>query len=108
MLEVNKDNFDQEVIDSKIPVIVDFWADWCGPCKILGPIFEKVSADYEGRLKFAKCDTQANPELMQNFGVRSIPCLIVFNKSEEVDRIIGNMPEAELKSKIDEVLGKTQ
>ncbi len=106
MIELNKDNFDEAVIDSKIPVIVDFWAAWCGPCKMLGPVFEKVSADYEGKLAFTKCNTEENPDLMQTFEVRGIPCLIVFNKGEEVDRIVGFHPEDQLKEKINAVLEK--
>jgi len=104
-MEVKNDNFDKEVMENEGPVIVDFWAPWCGPCQSFKPIFEAVSKDYEGKLKFAKLDTQDNPETAQKFGIRSIPCLIVFNKGQEVERIVGAFPEGPFRKKIDEILG---
>ncbi|MBW2986391.1 thioredoxin [Candidatus Woesearchaeota archaeon] len=106
MLELNKDNFEKEVKQAETPVIVDFWASWCGPCMNLAPIFEEVSKDYEGKLKFAKVNVEENQELAGEFSVRGIPCLIVFNKGEEVDRIVGSLEKDALKEKIDEILGK--
>ncbi len=104
MLELNKENFEQEVLKSDIPVIVDFWAPWCGPCKMFGPTFETVSKDHDGKMKFVKLNTEENPEIAQEHGIRGIPCLIVFNKGEEIERITGAYPEPAFRKKIDEIL----
>ncbi|MEK6961280.1 MAG: thioredoxin [Nanoarchaeota archaeon] len=94
-----------KAVNGKIPIIVDFWAEWCGPCKMLGPVFEKVSADFKGKLDFAKVNVDESQDIASKHGVMGIPCLIVFNKGEEVDRIVGAMPEASLKAKIEGILG---
>jgi len=93
-----------KAVNGKIPVIVDFWAEWCGPCKMLGPVFEKVSDDFKGRLDFAKVNVDESQDIASEHGVMGIPCLIVFKDGAEVDRIVGAMPEASLKAKIESVL----
>jgi len=105
MLQLNKNNFEEEVVKSDIPVIIDFWAEWCPPCKMMGPVFEELSHEYGGKLKFAKADVQENQELAGKFGIRGIPCLLVLKKGEEVDRITGFLPKEQLKEKIDEIIG---
>ncbi len=104
VIELNEKNFKKEVEESKIPVIIDFYADWCGPCQMMKPVFEKVSESYEGKLKFAKVNTEDNSELASKFDVQGIPCLIVTKKGKEIDRIVGNMPEIALKREIDRIL----
>jgi thioredoxin 1 len=104
MLELTKENFKKEALESKTPVIVDFWASWCGPCMMMGPVFEKVSNEYKGKLKFAKVSTEESPDLAEEHEIRSIPCLIIFNKGKEVERIIGFQGEAGLKANIDKIL----
>ena len=106
MLEISKDNYEKEVKQSKTPIIIDFWAEWCGPCRQLAPIFEAVSTEYKGKLKFAKLDSQKYPNIAGENGVTGIPCMIVFNKGEEVDRIIGFMDMDSLKEEIDAILQK--
>ena len=106
VIELNKETFKKEVLQSDKPVIVDYFATWCGPCMNLAPIFEETSKDYEGKLKFAKVNVEENQDLAGQFNVRGIPCLIVFNKGEEVDRIVGSLQKEALKEKIDEILGQ--
>ena len=104
--QVSTDNFNAEVLDSKLPVIVDFWAEWCGPCRALAPVFEKLSEAYKGKLTFVKLNVDENKEVPGKYGVMGIPCMIIFSKGKEIDRIVGNMDEAKLKEKIDSVLKK--
>jgi len=106
MLEVTRDNFDAEILRSKLPVIVDFWAPWCGPCRIVGPVLEKLSNEYTNKLAFAKLNVDDNQEIAAKYDVRGIPCMIIFSNGSEVDRIIGSYPETQLRSKIDLILAK--
>lgn len=104
-LHITNENFEKEVLNSDIPVIMDFWAEWCAPCRMMGPVFEEVSKEYEGKLKFVKLNTEEQPQLAGKFSVMGIPSLIVLNKGEEVDRIVGFAPKPILKQKIDSILG---
>ena len=106
MLELNEDNFETEVTKSDVPVLVDFWAAWCGPCRMMAPVFEKLSGEFEGKVKFAKMNTDEQGELSQKFDIMGIPALVMFNKGQEVDRIVGFAPEVELKRKIEASLEK--
>ena len=106
MLELNKDNFEDEVLKSDIPVIVDFWASWCGPCQMMGPVFEKISKDYEGKMKFGKVSTETSSEISDKYQIKSIPCLIIFNKGKEAERIVGFEGEEGLKKNIKDVIDK--
>ena len=94
--------FKTEVLDATIPVLVDFWATWCGPCQIMGPVIDALAGEYEGRLKVMKLNVDENPLTPPQYGVRGIPTLIVFKGGEEVHRIVG----AEKKEKVDEALKK--
>lgn len=104
MLELNEKNWKSEVESSKIPVVVDFWASWCMPCKMMGPIFEETSKSFTGKLKFAKLSTEEEPDLAQEHQIRGIPCLIVFDKGKEVGRLVGLKPAEALKNELQGVL----
>ena len=106
MLDITKETFEKEVLKSRIPVLVDFWAPWCGPCRIVSPVLEKISSEYTGKLKFAKLNVDDSQEIAAQHDVRGIPCMIIFKNGKEIDRIIGAYPEAQLRGKIDLTLAK--
>ena len=103
---ITPDNFEDVVNNSDLPVLVDFWAPWCGPCQMMGPVFEELSGEYEGKVVFAKLNTEDHPELAGQFGIQGIPSLLVMNEGKEVDRIVGFAPKDVLKQKLDASLEK--
>ena len=101
---VTDTNFKTEVLDDNLPVLVDFWASWCSPCKAIAPIVEELAGEYEGKIKVAKVDTDANPQTPGMFGIMSIPTLMIFKGGKAIERIVGYQPKAALKAKIDAAL----
>lgn len=97
-------NFEEVVLKSKIPVLVDFWAEWCGPCKMIGPIVDELGKEYEGKAKIVKVDVDNNPTTASNQGIRNIPTILLFKNGEVVDKQVGAAPKSVLAEKIDNLL----
>ena len=105
-LELTDSNFDDEVLNSDNPVLVDFWAEWCGPCRMIGPVVEELANDYDGKVKVGKVDVDSNPEVSVKYGIRSIPALLIFKNGEVVDQIIGAVPNSHLTKQLEAQLGQ--
>jgi thioredoxin 1 len=106
VITLSDDNFDQEVLKSDLPVLVDFWAAWCGPCRMVAPIIEDLAGEYAGKVKFAKLDVDANPRMASQFNIRSIPNMIVFKGGRPVDSLVGAMPKAAIAQRLDEAISR--
>ena len=93
---LTKENFEQEVMKSDIPVLVDFWATWCGPCQMMAPVVAEIARDWEGKIKVGKVDVDAQPELAMRYGIMSIPTLILFRNGEAADQMVGFRPKTDI------------
>jgi thioredoxin 1 len=105
VINLDDNNFEKEVVQSGLPVLVDFWAPWCGPCRMVGPIVEELALDNQGRIQVAKLNVDENQVLSSRFNVRSIPTLLFFKNGQEIKRIVGAQGKAQLQKIVDEVLG---
>jgi len=103
-VEVNGNNFKQEVLESSIPVLVDFWASWCMPCRMLAPTIEKLAEENQGKLKVCKLNTDENQNISAQYGIQGIPTLIIFREGKEVGRTVGVMSKEKLQEKLDPIL----
>ena len=103
-MEFNKSNFDAEVIKSDVPVLVDFWAPWCGPCKMIGPIIEELSGEFDGKAKIGKVNVDDNQELAGSFGIRGIPTVMLFKGGEVVNQFVGLKPKEDLVAALNDAM----
>jgi thioredoxin 1 len=105
VMNVGEAEFQSEVLDSEVPVVVDFWAPWCGPCKMVGPVLEELSGEYAGKVKFTKINTDENQQLAVKFGIMGIPTIKIFKDGKEVESVTGALPKDMMKEFIDKVVG---
>ena len=103
-MELTADNFQAEVIEGDVPVLVDFWATWCGPCLAVAPVIDELASEYEGKLKVGKVDVDAQQQLAADFGVRSIPTLLIFKDGKMAEQIVGAVPKSQLVEKLQGVM----
>ena len=103
-IAIDESNFEQLVLQSKIPVLVDFWATWCGPCRMVAPVVEELAEEYAGRVSFGKVDVDQDPRVASQYGIMSIPSLLIFKDGKPVSNIVGFRPKDQLKKNLDDVL----
>lgn len=102
-LKITKNNFNKEVLDSDIPVLIDFWADWCGPCRMLSPIIEDIAEEYDGKVKVGKVNVDEEPELASKFGVASIPTIVVIHNKKIVNSSVGYVPKEQITAMLNNI-----
>jgi len=98
-------NFDADVLESQVPVFVDFWAEWCGPCRIIGPIIDDLAKEFDGKVKFVKVNVDENGEIADRYQIQAIPTLMIFKNGQQVNRIVGAAPKGKYQALVREVLG---
>jgi thioredoxin 1 len=104
LVNATDSNFQNEVLEAEKPVLVDFWAPWCGPCRMVGPVVEQIAGEYQEKMKVVKVNVDDNPQTAAQYGVMSIPTLVVFKDGMAVQKMVGYMPKEQMKSQIDQVL----
>ncbi|MEG4345048.1 thioredoxin [Microcoleus sp. A003_D6] len=102
--QVTDSSFKQEVIDSEVPVLVDFWAPWCGPCRMVAPVVDEIAQQYEGQVKVVKVNTDENPQVASQYGIRSIPTLMIFKGGQRVDMVVGAVPKTTLANTLEKYI----
>ncbi len=104
VIQATDANFEQEILQSPLPVLVDFWASWCAPCRLIGPVVEELAGEYDGRLKVAKMNVDENVNTPTQYGIRGIPALLIFKNGELVDQVVGAVPKAQVVTLIEKVM----
>ena len=107
-LNVTDDTFAKEVLESELPVLVDFWAPWCGPCRMVAPVVEEIAVQFVGQVKVVKLNTDENPKTATNYGIRSIPTLIIFKKGERVETVVGAVPKTTVANTLEKYINPSK